>query len=49
MAESQAKICGECEYAELQCPPVIRCQKHSDFRYLDSEACDEFTQIVDED
>ena len=47
MSEKQTRICGECEYAELQCPPVIRCQKHSDFRYLDSTACTEFTPVED--
>jgi len=34
--------CAECVHAELQCPPVIRCKVHDSFRYLDSEACEEF-------
>jgi len=34
--------CAECVYAELQCPPVVRCKKKGIFRYLDSPACEEF-------
>ena len=35
--------CAECEHAELQCPPVIRCKVIGDYRYLDSKKCKDFT------
>jgi len=37
--------CAECEYAEVQCPPVIRCKLHGDFRYFDSPACKDFKPL----
>jgi len=41
--------CGECEYAELQCPPIIRCKLHGDFHYLDSPACKDFKPAEEEE
>ena len=40
--------CAECIYAELQCPPVIKCTKTGAFRYLDSPACEDFEPIENE-
>ena len=41
--------CAECEHAELQCPPVIRCKLHEDFRYLDSIACEDLKIVGSEE
>jgi hypothetical protein len=40
--------CAECKHAELQCPPVIRCQIHGDFRYLDTPSCENIELVVEE-
>jgi len=40
--------CAECVYAELQCPPVVRCQKKGIFVYLDTPSCEEFKPAEDE-
>jgi len=40
--------CAECMYAELQCPPVIRCKVTNAFRYLDSPDCESFKPLGDE-
>ena len=39
--------CAECVYAELQCPPVVRCQKKGIFVYLDTPSCEEFKPVED--
>jgi len=41
-------VCAECKYAELQCPPVIRCTLHGKFLYLNSPACKDFEPVEDE-
>jgi hypothetical protein len=40
--------CAECIHAELQCPPVIRCDVTGEFRYLDSPASKHF-KLFDEE
>ena len=45
----EARQCASCEYAELQCPPVLRCGKHGKSVYMDSPACDDFKPYEDED
>jgi hypothetical protein len=40
--------CAECIHAELQCPPVIRCNQSGGFLYLDSPICEHFKSF-DED
>ena len=37
--------CAECIHTELQCPPVIRCKKTGEFRYLDSHICKHFKTL----
>ena len=41
--------CAECEHAELQCPPVIRCKVVGDYRYLDDVKCKDFKSIENEE
>ena len=43
------RTCAECKYAELQCPPVIRCIKKSTFHYLDSLACEQFEPVEEKE
>jgi hypothetical protein len=37
--------CAECIHTELQCPPVIKCKKTDEFRYLDSPICKYFRSL----
>jgi len=41
--------CAECIHAELQCPPVIRCNVKGSFLYLDSPACEHFESLESEE
>ncbi|MEM3713557.1 MAG: hypothetical protein QXF82_01280 [Nitrososphaeria archaeon] len=38
------ETCSDCEYAELQCPPILRCKITGKMIYLDNRACKRFKQ-----
>jgi hypothetical protein len=40
--------CGDCAYAELQCPPIVRCKLTGKSMYLDSPACKRFKKYEEE-
>jgi hypothetical protein len=44
----QSHVCGECAYAELQCPPIIRCKIKNKFMYLETPACENFKMYKEE-
>jgi hypothetical protein len=44
--QSEKKFtCGQCKYAELQCPPVVRCKLTGKYMYLDDPTCDKFEPL----
>jgi len=41
----QVKTCGECMYAELECPPIVICRLTGETCYMDSPACKKFRKL----